>query len=56
MYIRLCAKTFIDIISTFHTLKDCYYYSYFIVKKVDMLRDLKNVHKVMQLMSGRSKC
>lgn len=56
MYIRLCAKSFIDIISTFHTLKGSYYYSSFIIKEVDMLRDLKNVHKVTQLMSGRSKC
>lgn len=56
MYIRLCAKSFIDIISTFHTLKDSYYYFYFIVKKVDILRDVKNLHKVTQLMCGRSKC
>lgn len=56
MYIGLCAKSFINIISTSHTLKDSYYYSHFIVKKVGMLRDVKNLHKVTQLTSGRSKC
>lgn len=56
VYTRLCAKSFINIISPFHTLKDRYYYSSLRVKKLDILRNVKNLHKVTELVSGKSKC